>query len=63
MPGAWNEGAERKLLLSLLEPDMKPKWDLVAERMGGSYTGEACRYVPAPSLTQAFSAWSSLLFC
>jgi hypothetical protein len=46
MPQGWGEQAERKLLLSILDPDVKPKWDVVAARMGEGFTGEACRYVP-----------------
>jgi len=39
MPQSWSDQAERKLLLSVLEPEGKPRWDIVG------FPGEACRYV------------------
>jgi hypothetical protein len=45
MPQGWSNQIERKLLLSILEPDVKPKWDLVAGFMNEDLTRKACRYV------------------
>jgi Myb-like DNA-binding domain len=43
---SWSEIEERKLLMCIIDPDAKPKWDEVAARMGDGKTGSACRYVP-----------------
>ena len=57
MAQGWSDQAERKLLLSILEPDVKPKWDTVAGLMDEDLTRKACRYVnkfalePPPALT------------
>jgi hypothetical protein len=42
---SWSEIEERKLLMCIIDPDAKPKWDEVAARMGDGKTGSACRYV------------------
>ena len=39
----WTELTERKLLLCIMDPEQKPKWEEVAGRMGQGFTGEACR--------------------
>lgn len=56
MRQGWSENAERKLLLSMLDPNVKPKWDVVARRMGEGLTGEACRYVHVFTLASDISA-------
>jgi hypothetical protein len=45
MPQGWSNQTERKLLLSILEPDVKPKWDIVAGLMDEVLTRKACQYV------------------
>ncbi len=45
MPGPWDDQTEKRLLLSIMDPDLKPKWEIVAGRMGISFTAESCRYV------------------
>jgi hypothetical protein len=45
MPQGWSDQTERKLLLSILEPDVKPKWDTVAGLMDKDLTRNACWYV------------------
>jgi hypothetical protein len=45
MAQGWSDQAERKLLLSILESDVKPKWDIVAGLMGKDLIRKACRYV------------------
>jgi len=45
MPGPWNASTERKLLLCIIDPKAKHKWDIVSEQMGSEFSVEACRYV------------------
>lgn len=39
----WNDATERQLLLCLVDPAIKPKWETVAEQMGTGFTAEAVR--------------------
>ena len=50
MPGPWNEHTERKLLLCLIDRDLKPNWTTVAANMGAEFTAEAARSVYSDSL-------------
>jgi len=45
MHGPWNASSERKLLLCIIGLQSKLKWNVIAQRMGGGFTDEACRYV------------------
>jgi hypothetical protein len=45
MHGPWNASSERKLLLCIIGLQSKLKWKVIAQRMGGGFTDEACRYV------------------
>ncbi|KAI9853154.1 MAG: hypothetical protein M1838_000010 [Thelocarpon superellum] len=45
MPSPWDNTAELKLLLVIIEllNPKTPSWPLVAEKMGPTFTNEACR--------------------
>jgi hypothetical protein len=45
MPGPWDQDTDRKLLLCLVDPNLKAKWAEVATSMGPSFTSESVRYV------------------
>jgi hypothetical protein len=45
MPGPWDEVTERKLLLCLVDPNIKANWGEVAASMGPGFTNESVRYV------------------
>lgn len=45
MPGPWDHETDRKLLLCLVDPNLKPKWVDVASDMGSGFTSESVRYV------------------
>lgn len=45
MPGPWDHETDRKLLLCLVDPNLKPKWADVATDMGSGFTSESVRYV------------------
>lgn len=43
MPGPWDAESDRKLLLRLIDPNLKAKWVEVATDMGPVFTSEAVR--------------------
>jgi hypothetical protein len=43
MPGPWDAESDRKLLLRLVDPNLKAKWAEVASHMGPTFTSEAVR--------------------
>jgi hypothetical protein len=45
MPSAWDVVQEKKLLLAIIDltNPKPPQWPLVADRMGGAFSSEACR--------------------
>jgi hypothetical protein len=45
MHGPWDQDTDRKLLLCLVDPNLKAKWAEVATSMGPSFTSESVRYV------------------
>ena len=80
MPSTWSLLDEKKLLINIIEISgvKMPSWAVVAEKMDGGYTAEACRYVStfssalvlSISLDVRFMLWplsprgsKHLLFC